>query len=123
MKNFIRAEDVFKDLPDERKSEIFAVAQGKLVYFAKIQNKRQNIDTERVLIDYIKGKTYREIAEESGTNIMRICRVINKERGMLSAERIKFWRDKGLVYRELSRLYKISHETIRQVVESKKGEL
>lgn len=123
MKNFIRAEDVFKNLPDEIKSKIFAVAQGKLVYFLKIQNKRQNIDTERVLIDYIKGKTYKEIAEDLGINIMRICRVINKERGMLSAERIEFWRDKGLVYRELSRLYKISHEMIRQVVESKKGEL
>ena len=123
MKNFIRAEDVFKDLPDEIKSKIFAVAQGKLVYFPKIQNKSQNIDTERVLIDYLKRKTYKEIAEELGTNIMCICRIINKEREMLSAERIKFWRDKGLVYRELSRLYKISHEAIRQVVESKKGEL
>lgn len=123
MKNFIRAEDIFKDLPDEIKSKIFAVAQGMLVYFPKNKNKSQNIETEQVLIDYIKRKTYNEIAKELGTNIMCICRIINKERGMLSADRIKFWRDKGLAYRELSRLYKISHEAIRQVVESKKGEL
>ena len=116
MKNFTRAEDVFRDLPEDIKSKIFEVAQGKLVYFPKIQNKRQNIDTERVLIDYIKGKTYNEIAEELGTNIMCVCRIIKDERDKISKKRIKYWRDqKGFSFHVLGeRLYKKSHEFLRQ---------
>lgn len=115
MKNFIRAEDVFKNLPDEIKSKIFAVAQGKLVYFPKIQNKRKNIDTERVLLDYMRGKNYREIAEESGTNIMRICRIVNAERGRFSKERVNFWKKRGLSLRGIAKLYKKSYERVRQL--------
>jgi len=116
MKNFIRAEDVFRDLPEDIKSKIFEVAQGKLVYFPKIQNKRQKIDIEQVLTNYLKGKTYKEIAEDFDINIMRICRIIKDERDKISKERIKFWHDKkGFSYRILeNRLYKKSHELLRQ---------
>jgi len=92
------------------------------VYFPKNKEKHQNINAERVLIDYLKGKTYKKIAEEIGTNVMRICRIVKDERGLLSAKRVKFWRDKGLVYRELSRLYKMTHEAIRQIEKGDRNE-
>lgn len=116
MKNFIRAEDVFRGLPEDIKSKIFEVAQGKLVYFPKIQNKRQKMDTEQVLIDYLKGKTYKGIAEELDTNVMCICRIIKDEREKISRERIKYWHDqKGFSFHVIGeRLYKKSHEFLRQ---------
>lgn len=117
MKNFIRAEEVFKDFPEERKLEIFKVAAGKLVYFPKNKNKNEKIDIEQVLIDYMRAKNYREIAEESGTNIMRICRIVNAERKRFSKERVNFWRKRGLSLRGIAKLYKKSHEGVRQIVE------
>lgn len=117
MKNFIRAEDVFKDFPDEIKSKIFEAAEGKLVYFPKIQNKRQ-FNKEEVLIKYAKSKkSYNQIGEELGVSKVRIFQIIDQERMLFSKERIEYWKKQGLSLREIARLFKKSHETIRNVIE------
>jgi predicted DNA-binding protein YlxM (UPF0122 family) len=117
MKNFFRAEDVFKDFSSDVKSKIFEAAQGKLVYFPKIQNKRQFNNKEEVLIKYAKNrKSYSQIGDELGVSKVRICQIVNQERKQLSNERIKYWGNKGLSLREIAKLYKKSHEAIRQIV-------
>lgn len=122
MKNFTRAEDVFKDFPDEIKSKIFEAAEGKLVYFPKIQNKRQ-FNKEDVLVKYIKSKkSYNQIGEELGVSKIRIFQIVDQERKRFSKERIEYWKSQGLSLREIARLFKKSHERVRQIVESKKGE-
>jgi len=116
MKNFIRAEDVFKDFSDDIKSKIFAVAQGKLVYFPKIQNKRQFNNKEEVLIKYAKSKkSYSQIGEELGVSKVRIFQIIDQERKKFSKERVEYWQERGLSLRETARLFKKSHERIRQI--------
>ena len=113
MQNFTRAEDVFKDFPDEIKSKIFEAARGKLVYFPKIRDETA-INRIKVCQEYANGKTYREISEKENTNKVRIWRIIQEERKKLSRERIMYWQDKGLKLRQLGKLYNISSETVRQ---------
>lgn len=115
MKNFFRAEDVFKGFPDDVKSKIFEAAQGKLVYFLKIQNKRQFNNKEEVLIKYAKSKkSYSKIGEELGVSKVRIFQIIDQERKRFSRERVEYWKSRGLSLREIARLFKKSHETIRE---------
>ena len=114
MKNFYRAEDVFKDFPNNIKSKIFAVAEGKLVYFPKNQNKRQFNNKEEVLIKYAKSKkSYNQIGEELGVSKVRIFQIIDQERKQFSKERVGYWKNQGLSLREIARLYKKSHEAVR----------
>jgi len=117
MKNFIRAEEIFKNLPDHIKSKIFTVAQGRLVYFPKIQNKRQFNNKEEVLIKYAKSKkSYSQIGEELGVSKVRIFQIIDQERKQFSKERVEYWKNRGLSLREIARLFKKSHERVRQLV-------
>lgn len=115
MKNFIRAEDVFRDLPEDTKSKIFEMAQGKLVYFPKIQNKRQ-FNKEEVLTKYAKSKkSYNQIGEELGVSKVRIFQIIDQERKQFSRERVEYWQNQGLSLRDIARLFKKSHERVRQL--------
>ncbi|MBA7525565.1 hypothetical protein ES705_17717 [subsurface metagenome] len=119
MKNFIRVEEIFKDFPDDFKSKIFAAAQGKLIYFPKIQNKRQFNNKEEVLIIYAKSKkSYSQIGDEFGVSKVRIFQIINQERKRFSREKIEYWKSRGLSLRDVARLFKKSHENIRQSVKS-----
>jgi len=78
MKNSHRAEEVFKEFPESLKSKIFAAAEGMLVYFPKHRSNQQQIDKERVLIDYAqKRRTYSEIGEELGVSKVRIYQIVN----------------------------------------------
>ena len=111
MKNFIRAEEIFKNLPEDIKSKIFEVAQGKLVYFPKIQNNKRFHNKEEVLIKYAKSKkSYSQIGEELGVSKVRIFQIIDQERKKFSKERVKQWKDQGLSLREIARLFKKSVE-------------
>lgn len=117
MTNSYRAENIFKNLPEDIKGKIFKAAEGKLVYFAKSKKVSQMIDSEKVLLDYSrKIKSYNDIAREMGTNKMKICRIINKERKDYSKKRVKYWRKKGLTLPEIARLYKKSHKIISEMV-------
>ena len=113
MKKFWKAEEIFKNFPDDQKSKIFTAAEGKLIYFPKNKAKNQSINIDQVEIEYSKGKSYKKIAEALGMNAMRICRIIGQERIKFSKERIEYWKQQGLSLREIARLYKKSHEAIR----------
>ena len=116
MKNFFKAEEIFKDFSDNIKSKIFAAAEGKLVYFPKNKNKK-SLNQEQVLIQYVQGKkTYNQIGEELGISKVRICQIINQERKRFSKERVGYWKSQGLSLREIAKLYKKSHEAIRQII-------
>ncbi len=118
MKNFYRAEDVFKGFPDDVKSKIFEAAQGKLVYFPKIQNNKRFNNKEEVLIKYAKSKkSYNQIGEELGVSKVRIFQIIDQERKRFSKERVGYWKSRGLSLREIARLFKKSHEWVRQTQE------
>jgi Mor family transcriptional regulator len=113
VKNSYRAEDIFRDFPNDLKSKIFAVAAGKLIYFPKIKSNQRRLDQEKVLIKYASGKnSYGELGEELGVSKVRICQIVNQERTQFS--RVEHWKNKGLSLREIARLYKKSHEKIRQ---------
>ena len=115
MKNFSRADDVFKDFPDDVKSKIFAVAEGKLVYFPKNQNKKQIQDQKEVLIRYAQSKkSYSQIGDEYGVSKVRIFQIINQERKQFSRERVEYWKNRGLSLREIARLFRKSHERVRR---------
>jgi DNA-binding CsgD family transcriptional regulator len=119
MKNFFRAKDVFKGFPGDVKSKIFEAAQGKLVYFPKIQNKRQIINKEEVLKKYAKGKSYSEIGNGVGVSKVRIFQIVNQERENFSKERVEYWKNRGLSLREIAKLFKKSHESVRQTQENR----
>lgn len=118
MKNSYRAEDVFKDSPTNLKSKIFAVAEGKLVYFPKNQNKKQKIDQREVLIRYAQNnkKSYSQLGDELGVSKVRVFQIVSQERKRFSKERIKYWKTQGLSLREIAKLYKKSHERVRQKI-------
>lgn len=108
---------MFRDFPDGQKSKIFAAAEGKLVYFPKNQNKKQIIDREKVLLRYAQSqKSYNQIGDESGVSKVRIFQIINQERQNFFKKRIEYWKNRGLSLREIARLFKKSHETVRQMI-------
>lgn len=116
MKNFFKAEEIFKDFPDNIKTKIFEAAQGKLVYFPKNQNKKQINNKEEVLIKYAKSKrSYSQIGDDLGVSKVRIFQIVDQERKQFSKERVKYWQNQGLSSREIARLFKKSHETIRLI--------
>lgn len=116
MKNFSRAEDIFKDFPQNIKSEIFAAAAGMLVYFPKNKDERVVINKEQVLIQYAKSKkTYNQIGNKLGVSKVRICQIVGQERIEFSKEKIEYWKRKGLSLRDIARLFKKSHERVRQM--------
>ena len=93
MKNSYRAEEIFKDLPDDLKSTIFEIAAGKLIYFPKNQTKNRVINPKDVLFKYAKSKkSYSKIGEEVGVTKVRIFQIIKKERGEFSKQRVEYWR-------------------------------
>src|SRR4030042_5265196 len=113
MKIFYRAADVFGSFPDEIKSKIFAVAEGKLVYFPKNHNKKRTINQESALIRYAKSKkSYSQIGRELGVSKVRIFQIVNQERQNFSKERIEYWKEQGLSLKEITKLFKKFHEPI-----------
>lgn len=113
MSKFIKAEEVFKDLPYNTKDKLFKLAAGKVVYFPKNQNKMP-MDHEQICIKYANPKrTYDDIADEYGLSKMRICQIIKEERARYSEERVKFWKSQGISLRGIAKLFKKSHEAVR----------
>jgi len=113
MEKFRKAEEVFKDLPEETRDQIFKIAAGMTVYFPVDQN-RVSIDREQICIKYASPKrSYEEIGQEYGLSKMRICQIIKEERSRYSEERVKFWRDQGMSLRGIAKLFKKSHEAVR----------
>lgn len=116
MSNIKKAEDMFKDLPQEIKEKIFKIAEGKTVYFPK-QQKRERIDKEEVLEVFLKsrGITYKKLGERFNLTAARICQIINEEKKSQFKERINYWHNqKEVSLRTLAEFYDRSHETIRQ---------
>lgn len=110
---FKKAEEVFKDLPQETRDQIFKIAAGLMVYFPVDQNK-VTIDREQICIKYAASKrSYEDIGQEYGLSKMRICQIIKEERARYSEERIKFWKEQGMSLRGIAKLYKRSHEAVR----------
>lgn len=115
MAKFIKAEVIFKDLPQEIQNQIFTIAAGKLVYFPVIQDK-MTIDRDQICIKYAAAKrSYENIAQEYSLSKMRICQIIQEERARYSDERIEYWKGQGMSLRGIAKLFKKSHETIRGV--------
>lgn len=110
---FKKAEEVFKDLPQETRDQIFKIAAGLTVYFPVDQN-RVSVDKEQICIKYAAVKrSYEDVGEEYGLSKMRICQIIKEERARYSDERIKFWKGQGMSLRGIAKLFKKSHETMR----------
>jgi len=87
------------------------------MYFPKNQNKKQVVDQEEVLMIYAQDseKSYSQIGDELGVSKVRIFQIINQERKRFSKERVEYWKEQGLSLREIARLYKKSHERMRQL--------
>jgi DNA-directed RNA polymerase sigma subunit (sigma70/sigma32) len=117
MKSACRAEDVFKDFPDDLKSKIFAAAEGKLIYFPKNQKKKQIVNQEDALIKYAQNskKSCKQIGDELGISKVRVFQIVYQERKRFSKERVEYWKRQGLSLREIALLYEKSHERIRQI--------
>lgn len=108
---------MFKNLPKELRLKIFAIAKGKLIYFPKNQGKKPNINQKEVLRKYAKSnKSYNQIGNELGVTKARICQIVKQERENFSKERIIHWKNQGLSLRNIARLFKKSHETVRGVI-------
>jgi predicted DNA-binding protein YlxM (UPF0122 family) len=119
MKKSSGAEEIFKDFPDKIKSEIFAAAEGKLVYFPKNQNKKQAIDKKEVLMRYAQSeKSYSQIGNELGISKVRVFQIVKQERQEFSKEKIGYWKKQGLSLREITKLFKKSHGNVKQSVKS-----
>ena len=102
-------------MPVSIKSKIFAMAEGKLVYFPKNQNKKQRVNQEEVLMRYAQSKkSYGQLGDELGVSKVRVFQIVSQERKKLSKERVKYWKNRGLSLREVARLFKKSHERVRQ---------
>ena len=115
MKKFYRAEELFKDIPVKVRSKIFAIAEGKLVYFAKSNKNKKFVNQEDVIKKYAQErKSYKQTGNELGVSKARICQIVQQERQKFLKKRIEYWNDKGLSLRDIARLFKKSHETIRQ---------
>lgn len=113
MVKFKKAEEVFSDLPQETRDQLFKIAAGQMVYFPVNQN-RMSVDKEQICIKYAAAKrSYEDIGEEYGLSKMRVCQIIKEERVRYSDERIKFWKDQGMSLRGIAKLYKKSHEAVR----------
>jgi len=113
MVKFKKAEEVFKDLPQEIRDQIFKIAAGLMVYFPVDQN-RVSIDREQICIKYASPKrSYEDIGQEYGLSKMRICQIIKEERVRYSEDRIKFWKGQGMSLRGIAKLFKKSHEAVR----------
>lgn len=111
---------MFKKFPNGLRSKIFAAAEGKLVYFPKNKKKTQIQDQQNVLTRYAQSKkSYNQIGDEVGVSKVRIFQIIDHERKSFSRERIIYWKSKGLSLREIARLFKKSHERVRQVFEKR----
>lgn len=118
MKNYYRADKIFKDLPNEVKQKIYSLTEGKLVYFPRNHTKRSSIDRDKVLIQYARGKrSYNQIGGQLGVSKVRICQIVNQEKERFSRERVEHWQSRGLSLREIAKLYKKSHERVRQIIE------
>jgi len=116
MAKFIKAEEIFKDLPEDTRYQIFKIAAGKLVYFPVDQEKTV-IDRDQICIKYAAAKrSYEDIGNEYGLSKMRICQIIKEERSRYSDERIKYWKGQGMSLRGIAKLFKKSHENIRQIL-------
>lgn len=117
MVKFKKAEEVFKDLPQETRDLIFKIAAGQTVYFPVDQN-RVSIDKEQICIKYAAAKrSYEDIGQEYGLSKMRICQIIKEERAQYSEERVKYWKGQGMSLRGIAKLFKKSHEAARQILE------
>lgn len=121
MNKFFRADELFKDLPNDMKLRIFEIAKGKMVYFPKNADKKQLTDKKEMLIRYAadKKRSYSEVGKEFNISKMRVCQIVNQEREKFSKERVRYWKRRGLSLREIARLFKKSHERVRQMVEMK----
>ncbi len=115
MSKFFKAEEVFKELPEDVKKEVFKIAEGKVVYFPKQNNNRKKIDRMAVCESYARGDSYSKIGDALGLSKMRICQIVNHEREKFSKEGVEHWKSRGLSLREIARLFKKSYERVRQL--------
>lgn len=68
------------------------------------------------MIKYAKSKkSYSQIGEEIGVSKVRIFQIIDQEREKFSKEKAEYWKNRGLSLREIARLFKKSHERVRQI--------
>lgn len=118
-----KAEDVFRDLSREEKNRIFKIAEGKTVYFPKL-NKKGVVDREAIVEAFMRGgQTQGEIAGAFEITPARVCQIIAKERGARTEERMEFWHNqKRISLRVLGNFYGRSHETIRRRSAEKEGD-
>ena len=69
------------------------------------------------MIKYPKSKRlYSQIGDDLGVSKVRIFQIVDQERKIFSKERVEYWKKQGLSLREIARLFKKSHERVRQLV-------
>ncbi len=115
MAKFYRADEVFKSLPDETKENVFQMAAGKLVYFPSA-NRRQPVDRIAVCRRYAEGVSFGGVGEEFGVSRERAYTIVAEERAAYSKASVRLRRQRGMSLRGIARLYRKSHEAVRDVV-------
>jgi len=106
----------------EEIARILAAGAGRTVAFGRSQKaevRRQKAEaTERALVEFAKGKTGEEAAAAGGMSRRSLFHELKRirDRGIEgSRDRVAEWRAKGLSWREVGRLFGVSHEKARQM--------
>lgn len=116
----VRADQVFSTAAGFTASElerIWKAAAGRTLSFsppAESPDERAARQDE-LLAMYARGATTAEVAGKAGVSQRQVFRLLAATRDEgLSPARAATWRSVGLSWRELGRLYGISHEAARQ---------
>ena len=114
-----RAEVVFtrRRFSEDELARIFRAADGKTVCFPVPETRKKALSDEQVedfLVGYARGKAVDELAGRFGISRRRGFQVLAEERDRTGPDRVGYWLKKDLSLREVGRLMKVSHETVRK---------
>ena len=117
----LRADIVFRTLPEQIKREMLDIAKGMVVDF-RIPINRKKVDEIRVFKMFDNGDSYRIIAKKLKVSRMHIRRIVRWERKMYSKKRIEFWLNQGLSPLGIAAIFNkkpwVINKTIKEISKS-----
>lgn len=111
MSRSCRASEVFKELPNEIKEQVFQMGARKLVYFPT-GDPRKPVEKTAVCKRYAEGLSFAKAGSEFSISRERAFKIVAEERAVFSKDRTRYCRDRGLSLRQITRLFKKSHEVV-----------
>jgi hypothetical protein len=116
----VKAETVFRaeaGFTGDELQRIMAAGAGRTVQFAARERDGQD-GREAILLGYARGESADELAARLGCSRRTVFNQLKEERDRgLGQPRLQEWRAKGLSWREVGRLYRVSHEAARKAGE------